>query len=398
MNKKVLLISESSVYLNEQGKMIARGGGASCTHNIAKAMVELGFCVDVYSLKEFAEQKDKESIDGVNYERRVVSSRSSVKIFRYMVRAWLKSKDYHYVIVNQFLPHLLLPFMPGKFKLAIVHDVYMGTGGNFWVKQFGWVTGIIGRIVEWLQLHFDRWFADQIMTVSESSAEKIMSVVGKGAGKKIFINPNSIKFDDYICDAKKENVLLFVGRFVSYKHPEQLLYVLKKVLEKYEDFKAVFVVSRNFVEVMKNFERTRIELGLDSEVAKCVEFCGERELKEIFSKAKVLVQPSHMEGQGIVVLESLASGTPVVAYDLPAYRSMLVGGLNSELVEMGDKDALAEACIKVLGNYEYYQKNCDKTLERFSFDKFKERLFVSVSRVEDIVVVISRQVENVFLV
>jgi len=51
-------------------------------------------------------------------------------------------------------------------------------------------------------------------------------------------------------------------------------------------------------------------------------------MKNLFAKAKIFVQPSYVEGQGIVVLEALASKAPVVAYDLPAYKGMLVNGEN----------------------------------------------------------------------
>ncbi len=376
MTKKVLLISESSVYTDEKGDFIARGGGAACFHNIGKGLSDLGYDVSLYSLREFDVQKEQEVIDGVKYERKIVSSRSSLKLIAYLFESWKRARDYDYIFVNQFLPHLILMFLPKKFKVAVVHDVYTGTEGNFWVRQFGFFVGNFGRVVERLQLYFDKWFADKIMTVSKSSEEKIVSVLGKSVKGKIFINANSINFNDYKVDLEKDDYLLFVGRFVSYKHPEHLLYVINEVRKKFPEFKVVFVNTRDFVDVHKKFDEVKASLGLDDAAVEVKDFCGDDELKDLFSRAKVLVHPSHMEGQGIVILEALASGTPVAAYDLLAYNEMLDEGKNCELAEMGDVLGLSDACIQILSNYEYYKAQTCSTLGYFDFSAFRSRLEV----------------------
>jgi len=50
---------------------------------------------------------------------------------------------------------------------------------------------------------------------------------------------------------------------------------------------------------------------------------GYRPIEEVYStvaKAKVLIYPSHQDGFSLVVLDTLALGTSVVAYDIPAIR------------------------------------------------------------------------------
>jgi phosphatidylinositol alpha-mannosyltransferase len=54
------------------------------------------------------------------------------------------------------------------------------------------------------------------------------------------------------------------------------------------------------------------------------------------------------ESFGIVLVEALAAGTPVVASDLDAFRRVLQGGDVGCLVPVGDGDALADALIAVL--------------------------------------------------
>lgn len=60
--------------------------------------------------------------------------------------------------------------------------------------------------------------------------------------------------------------------------------------------------------------------------------------------AQVLCAPSlHGESFGVVLLEGLAAGTPVVATDLPGYRNVTRPGLEARMVPPGDGDALAKA-------------------------------------------------------
>ena len=55
------------------------------------------------------------------------------------------------------------------------------------------------------------------------------------------------------------------------------------------------------------------------------------------------------ESFGLVLLEGMAAGTPVVASDLQAYRMVARDGLDALLVAPGDSDALAKALLSALG-------------------------------------------------
>lgn len=54
------------------------------------------------------------------------------------------------------------------------------------------------------------------------------------------------------------------------------------------------------------------------------------------------------ESFGLVLLEGMAAGTPVVASDLPAYRVVARDGQDAALVPTGDSDALAKALLQAL--------------------------------------------------
>ena len=83
-----------------------------------------------------------------------------------------------------------------------------------------------------------------------------------------------------------------------------------------------------------------------------VEFLGrvsEGEKRQLFRTADIFVSPATgRESFGIVLLEAMAAGTPLVASDLPGYRRLTDDGRAAELVPPGDIDALTAALRRVL--------------------------------------------------
>lgn len=371
--KSALLLSESSVYMLDKSKRVAKGGGEVFFHNLAKALRKLNYKVTILAIQEFPGQKQKEVIDKINYKRVDVRSRSSLKILKYLKHAVKESKSHDIVFFNQFTPHLVLPFIKAR-KIAVIHDLYQKEGISFWIKQYGFIRGTFGNLVEKLQLQLDKKYADKILTVSDSSQQKIVDLLGDRVSGKIIQTPTIINLKDYIRTEKKEDFLLFVGRFVAYKHPATVLFVLKKIKEHHPSFKAVFIAPRIEKTSLENFNKAIKKLKIDPKDVYLKFDLPDSELKELFTKAKILLQPSSMEGQGIVTLEALASGTPVVAYDLPAYKDFLFSGKNCILVNIGDENALAQATLEMLKNYKYYQKNTNQYFEKKSPEKFVENL------------------------
>jgi len=67
--------------------------------------------------------------------------------------------------------------------------------------------------------------------------------------------------------------------------------------------------------------------------------------------ASVLCAPSlHGESFGVVLIEAMAAGTPVVASSLDGYRNVATDGVDALLVPPGDVNALATALRRVLGD------------------------------------------------
>ncbi|MBQ7593446.1 MAG: glycosyltransferase family 4 protein, partial [Synergistaceae bacterium] len=93
------------------------------------------------------------------------------------------------------------------------------------------------------------------------------------------------------------------------------------------------------------------ELANNLGLSNRVKFHGAKDKHEIeifMSEASCLLFPSHSEGMGLVVLEAVAEGLPVLASDLEALHE--IAGENSGLIPDGDIKAWREAMRKFLSD------------------------------------------------
>lgn len=78
---------------------------------------------------------------------------------------------------------------------------------------------------------------------------------------------------------------------------------------------------------------------------------GHDELTELYRSADLLIAPSiGGESFGVVLLEAMANGTPVLASDIPAYRWLSEDGDSAMLFPAGDSNALARLLLELLAD------------------------------------------------
>ena len=99
-------------------------------------------------------------------------------------------------------------------------------------------------------------------------------------------------------------------------------------------------------------------------------FVSQDKLIDVVSKAKVLVYPSHFDSFSLVILESLALGTPVIAYKIPGVRSVYEGLSAVKLVKEGDLAQFRQEIRKIydMPTKEYEDLINDKKLWEFLYE------------------------------
>jgi len=115
------------------------------------------------------------------------------------------------------------------------------------------------------------------------------------------------------------------------------------------------------------------DLALEKNVEKQVHFFGFQENPYKYLKnAKFLVLSSLNEGMPNVLLESLACGTPVIAFDCPTGpREIIIDRDNGLLVENQSIEKLTEAMNLLMEDkdlYNYCKMNAVESIQRFSLD------------------------------
>jgi glycosyltransferase involved in cell wall biosynthesis len=106
------------------------------------------------------------------------------------------------------------------------------------------------------------------------------------------------------------------------------------------------------------------------------------ELSEVYRASDLTVFPSYYEGQGLIPLESMSSGVPIVATNEGPIPEMVDENVGA-LFEMGDHLSLAEVVIGELSNKEGMARKGDegrkKVLDKFTFKQSCQR-FESIYR------------------
>jgi glycosyltransferase involved in cell wall biosynthesis len=139
-------------------------------------------------------------------------------------------------------------------------------------------------------------------------------------------------------------VMLFVSRLAKEKNVAFLLDAFDRLAR--EDSETHFVLVGTGEE-----EAALKEQAAASAAADRVHFAGTlsgQELTDAYKSADLFVFASITETQGMVVLEAMAGGCPVVAVDAPGVRDVVQDGTNGYLVAEGDVDAFVASCYDIL--------------------------------------------------
>ena len=144
--------------------------------------------------------------------------------------------------------------------------------------------------------------------------------------------------------------ILFVGRMEKRKGFRYLLRAFAQIKSAVPNARLIVAgaYGKKEREPLVRFAR---EHGLRD--VKFVGYISEEEKPRYYRSAHVFCAPSTgFESFGLVLLEAMAAGTPVVASDIAGYRTALTDGREGLLVPPQDPTALAQAIIGLLNDAE----------------------------------------------
>ncbi len=177
--------------------------------------------------------------------------------------------------------------------------------------------------------------------------------------------PKSIAKEEVGILSDRRNIL-FAGRIEPLKGVDTLLKAIaliqKQAPETVSDVDVTIIGGDPWSETpddeMARLQEMRKELG----VSDIVTFLGAKDqdlLPAYYAAAEMVVMPSHYESFGMVALEAMAMGTPVIASEVGGLAFLVQDGINGFHVPSRDPEALAERIFTLLND-----KDCRQHLGR----------------------------------
>ncbi len=184
----------------------------------------------------------------------------------------------------------------------------------------------------------------KFITVSESSKQE-MQEIGLGKSGIDIVHPG-VHLSRLDAGQKTAHpTILYLGRLKAYKSVDVLIRAFQMVIKERPEAKLIIAGSGEEEKHLKHLAR---ELRLNDEQVVFPGKVTEEEKITLLQSAWVVVNPSFMEGWGIVVIEANACGTPVIASDIPGLRDSVKNADTGYLVEYGDTKAFAESILMII--------------------------------------------------
>jgi D-inositol-3-phosphate glycosyltransferase len=398
IERRIALISVHGDPAIEIGKEEA-GGQNVYVRNVGEALARLGWQVDMYTRRISAAQEE------------IVQHMPNCRTIRFSAGALeFVPRDDLFGYLPEFVEKFLKFKQENNLEYEVVHT-------NYWLSS--WVGMQLKNKIGCKQVHTYHSLGavkyatiDKIPTIAEKrldverelleTAERVVAtspqekahmrqlVSTKGYVDIIPCGTDIHRFGSVDRETaraalgieKDAKLVLYVGRFDPRKGIETLVRALRES-KFYGNEKLKVIIGGGSVPGQSDgIERERIEgivdeLGLRS----CTTFAGllsQDILPTYYAAADVCVVPSHYEPFGLVAIEAMASGTPVVASDVGGLQFTVVPGETGLLAPAQDVAGFASAIDRILINPEWRAKLGEaakiRVQKKFSWDGVANQL------------------------
>jgi len=256
---------------------------------------------------------------------------------------------FDFVLSHDWLGSLAANSLKGILGLPwmlFMHDTEPGKRNNLERSQL-----YIAQMEGWSGEHADAIVANSEFTAGELKryhqvGGERMAVVSPG------VSPQAFETDCHLPDFRallappEDRLLLYVGRLSPMKGVDLFVEAMPAVLERHPSCRAV--VAGDGVLSGKLQTRAR-ELGLDGRIRFTGHLTG-KVLGAAYRCADLVVVPSRYEPFGMVALEAMSCGTPVLAADIGGLKEIVPGTGANRRFGAGSKEALVSSITSALAH------------------------------------------------
>lgn len=349
---------------------------------IARGLVALGHEVCVLTSQYDRNLSPEENLDGV----RIVRVKAAMKLSKGVILPGLRAKAKTWVkwadLVNVHMPQFEAFVFAGlakQFKkpMVVTYHCDLVMSGGWFSQLAGWGTNLLGKrtlkqanVIVQNTLDYAR-HSKVLMPFLYKVVEvptPVLVLDSSQADVKVFRERFGL--------AESDKVLGLAGRVASEKGYEYLAQALPLVWEKFPTARVVHAGSWKGVigeEVyLAKVEEMIRPFGIKW---KSLGFLLDEDFMHFFAACDLLVFSSlnATESFGIVQIEALSQGTPIVASDLPGVRQPVLQTGLGQIVPVRDAAALAAGIISVLDASNEARIIPESYLEKFKQKKVAER-------------------------
>lgn len=176
---------------------------------------------------------------------------------------------------------------------------------------------------------------------------------------KVLYNPVA---DTFFYGGRKFNgkhKLLFVGRLnMQHKGLDYLVLIIKEVLKVYSDVELTIVGDGPDKDALKN-------LIFDNNLESNIKLIGQSSnVKKYYQESNIVLVPSRWEGFGVVLVEAMACGTPVIAYENKGPNEIISNNIDGILIKQYDVEKFSAAIIELLSDAEQWERMSEQAYKK----------------------------------
>jgi glycosyltransferase involved in cell wall biosynthesis len=330
------------------------GGAEVLTHEIAIRLIQRNYDITLFT-SSFPNALAYENINGLDIVRRG----GKISVYNKAKKYYEQNKDKYDLIIDEInVKPFLTPKYVNKEKpiIALIHQI----SPEQFTSELPFPLGYLGRY--YLE---KRWLSNykEIRTITVSnSTKKDLERLGF---RRISIVPEGLSAKPLEALVQKESnpTIVFIGRLKRHKLPDHALSAFSIVKNHIPEAK--------FWVIGDGYMREELETKFGTEDVTFFGYVGHELKYSLLSRAHLVLVPAIREGWALVVTESNAMGTPVVAYNVPGLRDSVKHNETGVLVEDNSPAGLASSAIHLLGNrslLERYSSTCLLYSKKFSWD------------------------------
>jgi len=239
---------------------------------------------------------------------------------------------------------------------------------------FSMRSGLLSRVKRFVVRHATAWTANTNATAQAVRTEPDgdnCHIFPMGVDTGLF---NSVTTEAVSKERKKR--VLFIGRLVEKKGATFLLDAVARLPQELRAQLTVDIVGEG--DQKPRLVQQAVALGID-DIVNFIGYVENAELPRYLHRADLFIGPSVIdsagdtEGQGVVFLEAMACGVPVIASRVGGIAEVIEEGSSGVLVSPGDARALASAIQALLEDDEkrssYSRRGLEVVSERFAWER-----------------------------